>query len=82
MAAINSLIQLLDARSLGLDSVLKTTVYITNSADYDAMNRAYSEAFGDTLPARSTVIVAGLPKVKSDGPEPILVELDAVVALS
>jgi 2-iminobutanoate/2-iminopropanoate deaminase len=80
--AISNLIQLLNTRNLALDSVVKTTVYITNNADYDAMNRAYGEAFGDILPARSTVIVAGLPRVESDGPEPILVEFDAIVALS
>lgn len=41
--------------------VLKTTVFLTDMADFKAMNAVYAEFFGDVPPARSTVAVAGLP---------------------
>jgi 2-iminobutanoate/2-iminopropanoate deaminase len=44
-----------------LDQVAKTTVFLTDMADYAAMNEAYVAAFGDHRPARSAVAVAGLP---------------------
>lgn len=44
-----------------LDQVVKTTVFLTDIADYGAMNEAYVAAFGDHRPARSAVAVAGLP---------------------
>jgi 2-iminobutanoate/2-iminopropanoate deaminase len=36
-------------------------VFLTDIADYGAMNDAYVAAFGDHRPARSAVAVAGLP---------------------
>jgi 2-iminobutanoate/2-iminopropanoate deaminase len=44
-----------------LSHVIKTTVFLTDMADFQAMNEVYAEAFGDHKPARSTVAVAGLP---------------------
>ncbi|MEJ7846306.1 MAG: RidA family protein, partial [Acidimicrobiales bacterium] len=44
-----------------LDQVAKTTVFLTDMADYAAMNEAYVAAFGDHRPARSAVAVSGLP---------------------
>lgn len=44
-----------------LEQVAKTTVFLTDMADYAAMNEAYVAAFGDHRPARSAVAVAGLP---------------------
>jgi 2-iminobutanoate/2-iminopropanoate deaminase len=41
--------------------VLKTTVFLTDMADFKAMNAVYAEFFGSVPPARSTVAVAGLP---------------------
>ncbi len=41
--------------------VAKTTVFVTDLADFGAMNEVYGEAFGDHRPARSTVQVAALP---------------------
>lgn len=51
----------LDAAGSGLDQVLKTTVYLADMADFQAMNTVYAEAFGTHRPARSTVQAAGLP---------------------
>ena len=42
--------------------VVKTTVFLTDMADLQAMNEVYARAFGDHRPARSTVAVSGLPK--------------------
>ena len=44
-----------------LADVAKTTVFVTDLADFAAMNAVYAEAFGDHKPARSTVQVAALP---------------------
>jgi len=44
-----------------LASVVKTTVFMTDIADYAAVNDAYTAAFGEHRPARSAVAVAGLP---------------------
>lgn len=52
---------LLESHGARLDQVVKTTVFLTDMADYPAMNEAYMEAFGAHRPARSAVAVAGLP---------------------
>lgn len=59
--AIANLSTLLAAEGAGLASVVKTTVFLTDIADYAAMNSAYSAAFGEHRPARSAVAVAALP---------------------
>ena len=52
----------LAAAGCTLGDVVKTTVYLVDMADFDAMNKAYGQAFAEPFPARSTVAVAGLPK--------------------
>jgi 2-iminobutanoate/2-iminopropanoate deaminase len=47
-------------------------VYLKDIADFNLMNKVYSEYFVKNPPARTTVGVASLPKEA-------LVELDAVV---
>jgi 2-iminobutanoate/2-iminopropanoate deaminase len=51
-------------QSAGLDfrDVVKTTVFLVKSEDFAPMNAIYARRFGDHRPARSTVIVAALPK--------------------
>ena len=39
---------------LTLANVVRVTVYLNDLADFDAMNRVYRAAFGDSYPARST----------------------------
>ena len=46
---------------VGLDAVVKTTVFLQTMDDFQAMNTVYADAFGDHRPARSTIAVAGLP---------------------
>lgn len=41
--------------------VQKVNVYLTDMADFAAMNAAYAEQFEAPYPARTTVAVAGLP---------------------
>jgi 2-iminobutanoate/2-iminopropanoate deaminase len=44
-----------------ITDVAKTTVFVTDIAEFPTVNAAYAEAFGDHRPARSTVQVAALP---------------------
>ena len=46
----------------GLDTVVRTTVYLSDMAFFGEMNSVYARHFGDHRPARSTVAVAALPK--------------------
>ena len=45
-----------------LDHVLHVDVYLLDIADFEAMNGAYVEAFGEHRPARTAIGVAALPK--------------------
>jgi len=56
-----NLFSVLEAAGLGPDDVTKVNVYLTDMADFDAMNGAYRLMFGEPYPARTTVAVAGLP---------------------
>ncbi|MBV9661061.1 MAG: RidA family protein [Acidimicrobiales bacterium] len=51
----------LETHGARLEQVVKTTVFLTDMADYAAMNEAYMGAFGPTRPARSAVAVKALP---------------------
>jgi len=44
------------------DHVIKTTIYLTDMNDFDAVNEIYAYYFGNHKPARSTVAVKTLPK--------------------
>ncbi len=59
--ALDNLRALLEGEGASLRSVVKTTVFLTDAADFEAMNEVYTEAFGYHRPARSAVIVAALP---------------------
>ena len=45
----------------GLDRLVKTTVFLEDLDDFQAMNSVYAKHVGDRPPARSTVEVARLP---------------------
>ena len=48
---------------LGMDKVVKTTVFLSDMNNFGAMNEVYATFFGDVCyPARSAVEVARLPK--------------------
>jgi 2-iminobutanoate/2-iminopropanoate deaminase len=50
-----------ESAGLTMDDVIKCNVYLTDMADFAAMNRAYATRFAAPFPARTTVAVAGLP---------------------
>ena len=47
---------------LGLENVVKTTVFMTNLGQFGALNAIYAEYFAEPYPARSCVEVSALPK--------------------
>jgi len=53
---------LLEDQKLGFGQVVKSTVFMTNLADFGAMNEVYQRYFVSDYPARSTVQVAALPR--------------------
>jgi len=59
---LKSLRSMLEGVDSDLDHVLHVNVFLKNAADFEEMNRAYREAFGTHLPARTVVAVAELPK--------------------
>ncbi|GHV57981.1 reactive intermediate/imine deaminase [Bacteroidia bacterium] len=48
--------------NLTLDNVVKTTVFLSDMADFAAMNVVYGNHFTQPYPARSAVAVKTLPK--------------------
>ena len=53
---------ILEDQKLRFGNVVKTTVFLTNLADFAAMNEIYSKYFTADFPARSTIQVAALPR--------------------
>ena len=53
---------ILDDQNLTFANVVKSTVFMTNLADFAGMNEVYAKYFTADFPARSTVQVAALPK--------------------
>lgn len=59
--ALMNLSNILQAAGSSLSRVLKTTVFLADFNDFQAMNAVYGEFFGEQPPARSTVQAARLP---------------------
>jgi len=59
---LENLRRVLEAAGTSMSRVVKTTVYMTNLADFQKMNEVYAEFFGQDKPVRSTVGVASLPR--------------------
>jgi len=72
---LENLKAILAAAHIGLDSVLKTTVYLTDLGEFPQMNAVYTRYFGPEPPARATVQVAALPRGAR-------VEIEAVAVLA
>jgi 2-iminobutanoate/2-iminopropanoate deaminase len=53
---------ILDDQNLTFANVVKSTVFLTNLADFAGMNEIYGKYFTENFPARSTIQVAALPK--------------------
>lgn len=58
---LDNLEAVLKADGLTWSDVVKTTVYLTKAEDFAALNTVYGKRMGDAKPARTTVVVAGLP---------------------
>jgi 2-iminobutanoate/2-iminopropanoate deaminase len=61
----------LQASGLSLAHVVRTTVYLTDLAEFAKMNEVYARHFASEPPARSTVQVSALPRG-------VRVEIDAI----
>ena len=53
---------IMNEAGLDLNNVIKTTVFLSDMANFAAMNEIYSEFFSEPYPARSAVAVKTLPK--------------------
>ena len=53
---------ILDDQKLTFANVVKSTVFLTDLADFAGMNEVYAKYFTESFPARSTVQVVALPK--------------------
>ena len=52
----------LDEAGVGFDSIIKTTIFLTDMQTFAQVNEVYGSYFTANFPARETVQVAGLPK--------------------
>jgi len=71
---LQNLKAVLEACGASLESVLKTTVFLRDMADFPKMNEVYGRYFSSQPPARSTVQAARLPRDVS-------VEIDCIAAV-
>ena len=60
--ALDNLGAVLRAAGMDYTNVVKTTVFLTDMADFAAINAVYADYFSVQPPARSCVQVAALPK--------------------
>jgi 2-iminobutanoate/2-iminopropanoate deaminase len=59
---LDNLKAVVEASGLTMENVVKTTIFLTDMADFAAVNDVYQNYFVRKFPARSTIQVAGLPK--------------------
>ena len=69
--ALNNLKAVLETAGLAVESIVKTTVFVSDLALFDQLNTVYARFMGDHKPARVCVEVARLPK-------DVMVEIDAI----
>ena len=65
---------ILESLQLSVDDVVKTSVFLSDFADFKSFNKAYGRYFEHDPPARTTVQVGLMPDV--------LVEIDAIAKKS
>ena len=71
---LSNLGKVLAAGGCSFEHVVKTTIYLTDLADFSVVNEVYGRLFNNEPPARATVQVAALPKGAK-------VEIDAIAVL-
>lgn len=72
---LSNLNGILTSQALAPSDVIKTTIYITDMNEFQAVNEVYADFFQDHKPARATVEVAALPKGA-------LVEIEAIARVT
>ncbi|WP_254821264.1 Rid family detoxifying hydrolase [Haloglomus halophilum] len=72
--ALDNLVAVLDEAGAGVSDVLKTTVFLADIDDFEAMNETYATYFREEPPARSAVQAGALPKG-------VAVEIEAVAVV-
>jgi 2-iminobutanoate/2-iminopropanoate deaminase len=71
--ALRNIVAVLDACGLSFTDVAKSTILLSDIANFDAVNDVYARFVGDPAPARTTFAVAGLPRGA-------LVEIEVIAA--
>ena len=72
---LKNLAAVLEQAGAGLTKVVKSTVYLANISDFQAMNEVYAKHFGEHRPARAALQAGALPKGA-------LVEIEAIAIRS
>ena len=72
--ALDNVLAILESEGLDSSAILKTTVFLADIGDFEAMNEVYRTYFDDEPPARSAVQAGALPKG-------IDVEIEAVATM-
>ena len=72
---LRNLAAVLEQAGVGLSKVVKSTVYLANISDFQAMNEVYAKHFGEHRPARAALQAGALPKGA-------LVEIEAIAIRS
>lgn len=70
---IENVQNILNKAGIGLENVVKTTVYLKNLKDFEKMNYVYTQYFKNK-PARTTVEVSNLPKN-------VLIEIEVIAIM-
>lgn len=65
--------RVLGALGSSMEKVVKTTVYIRDMSDFNAMNEVYKTFFPESPPARTCIAVQGIP-----GNSPVEIEVIAL----
>ena len=73
--SVKNLASVLEAAGSSLEQVVKTTIFVTDMANFATVNGVYGAAFTGAPPARSTVEVSALPLGG-------LVEIEAIALVS
>src|SRR6202049_4076106 len=71
---LQNLKAVLEACGASLESVLKTTVFLKDMADFPKMNEVYARHFTQSPPARATVEASRLPR-------DVVIEIDAIAVV-
>ncbi len=61
--------------SASIQNIVKTTIFLINLEDFNAINEVYTETFENPLPARTTIQVSALPKGA-------LIEIEAIASIN